>query len=194
MNIFSNIWILPSVFFISLILNKLLINIAYKINLIDKPNYRSLHKVDKPRAGGIAIFLSFIFGVLIVDINISFYLFIAFLIVFLLGIFDDIKNLSSKTKFLFLMISATFLYLDGYYIQSLGTFAGYDFYMIPIFSYIFLLFAAVGFINATNLIDGLDGLSSGIGIVILISFTYIGFKFSDSFLFFISLILVFSLF
>lgn len=189
-----DIFILPTVFLISMLFNKLLINYSSNLKLIDKPNHRSLHKVEKSRAGGLAIFISFIIGLILFNINISLYILIAFFIVFLLGIYDDIKNLSSKIKFIWLMISATFLYFDGFYISSLGTFFGIDFYMPSFISYLFLLFAVVGFINAMNLIDGLDGLSSGIAIVILVAFAYLGFKYNDIFLLNISLVLIFSLF
>ena len=188
-----DVFVLPVVFLISILLNKLLINYSYKLKLIDKPNHRSLHKVEKSRAGGLAIFISFIIGLILLNINISFYILIAFFIVFLLGIFDDIKNLSSKIKFIWLMVSATFLYFDGFYISGLGTFFGIDFHLPNFIAYLFLLFAVVGFINAMNLIDGLDGLSSGIAIVVLVAFTYLGIKYNDYFLINISLILIFSL-
>lgn len=188
-----DVFVLLVVFLISILLNKLLINYSYKLKLIDKPNHRSLHKVEKSRAGGLSIFTSFIVGLILFNMNISLYILIAFFIVFLLGIYDDIKNLSSKIKFIWLMISATFLYMDGFYISSLGTFFGIDFYMSNFIAYLFLLFAVVGFINAMNLIDGLDGLSSGIAIVILVAFTYLGVKYNDYFLINISLILIFSL-
>lgn len=189
-----NLYILTIVFFISLILNKILINYSHKLKLIDKPNERSLHQVEKSRAGGIAIFLSFIIGLILFNVNLSFYLVLGFFIVFFLGIYDDIKNLSSKIKFFWIMLSATFIYIDGYFITSIGVFFKVDLIMPTSIAYLFLLFAVVGFINAMNLIDGLDGLSSGIGIVILISFAYIGFKYSDNFLFYISMTLIFSLF
>ncbi|WP_323658893.1 glycosyltransferase family 4 protein [Aliarcobacter butzleri] len=189
-----NLYILTIVFFISLILNKILINYSHKLKLIDKPNERSLHQVEKSRAGGIAIFLSFIIGLIFFNVNLSFYLVLGFFIVFFLGIYDDIKNLSSKIKFFWIMLSATFIYIDGYFITSIGVFFKVDLIMPTSIAYLFLLFAVVGFINAMNLIDGLDGLSSGIGIVILISFAYIGFKYSDNFLFYISMTLIFSLF
>lgn len=189
-----NLYILTIVFFISLILNKILINYSHKLKLIDKPNERSLHQVEKSRAGGIAIFLSFIIGLIFFNVNLSFYLVLGFFIVFFLGIYDDIKNLSSKIKFFWIMVAATFLYIDGYFITSIGVFFKVDLIMPTSMAYLFLLFAVVGFINAMNLIDGLDGLSSGIGIVILVSFAYIGFKYSDNFLFYISMTLIFSLF
>ncbi len=188
-----NIFILIAVFFISILINKFLIRYSYKLRLIDKPNSRSLHLIEKSRAGGIAIVISFIIGLFFFNVELSLYLILAFFIIFFLGVYDDVKNISSKIKFFWIIISATFLYFDGYFIHSIGVFAKIDFIMSPFVSYIFLLFAVVGFINAMNLIDGLDGLSAGIGIVILVSFSYIGFKYSDNFLFYISITLIFSL-
>lgn len=185
--------ILILVFIISLFLNKILIIYSKKLKLIDKPNQRSLHKVAKPKSGGLAIFISFIFGIIFLEINISYYIIVAFFITILLGIYDDIKEISSKLKFFWLIISANLLYLDGYYINSLGSFVGIDFIMSPVISYLFLIFAVVGFINAMNLVDGLDGLSSGIGIVILLSFAYLGYKYNDLFILYISFTLIFSL-
>ncbi|MGJ0308721.1 glycosyltransferase family 4 protein [Aliarcobacter cryaerophilus] len=181
------------IFLISFLLNKILIRYSYKLKLIDKPNERSLHKIEKPRSGGLAIFISFILGISFFEINVGIYTIFSFFIVFLVGIYDDIKNISSRLKFFWLVISATFLFLDGFLITSLGHFAGIDLLMPPIVTYLFLIFAVVGFINAMNLIDGLDGLSSGIGIVILLSFAYIGFKYNDTFLFNISILLISSL-
>lgn len=188
-----NINILIVVFVISILLNKFLIHFSHNLRLIDKPNSRSLHTIEKSRAGGIAIFISFIIGLIFFSVELSLYLILAFFIVLALGIYDDIKNTSSKIKFFWIMVAATFLYFDGYFINSVGIFAKMDLIMPTFIAYLFLLFAVVGFINAMNLIDGLDGLSSGIGIVILVSFAYIGFKYSDNFLFYISVTLIVSL-
>lgn len=188
-----NINILIVVFIISILLNKFLIHFSHNLRLIDKPNSRSLHTIEKSRAGGIAIFISFIIGLIFSSVELSLYLILAFFIILALGIYDDIKNTSSKIKFFWIMVAATFLYFDGYFINSVGIFAKMDLIMPTFIAYLFLLFAVVGFINAMNLIDGLDGLSSGIGIVILVSFAYIGFKYSDNFLFYISVTLIVSL-
>ena len=51
------------------------------------------------------------------------------------------------------------------------------------FSALLLVFAISGFVNAMNLIDGLDGLSSGVSIVILMAFFYLGLKYEDEFYF-----------
>ena len=188
-----NFFVLILVFFISLMLNKFLIKNSHYLKLTDKPNSRSLHKVEKSRAGGVAIFLAFVFGLSLTHVEISLSLVLSFFIIFSLGVYDDIKTSSSKTKFFWIAVGASLLYYDGWYIDSIGVFAGVDFIMPNLIAYLFLLFAVVGFINAMNLIDGLDGLSAGIGIVILISFAYIGFKYQDQFLFYTSMVLIASL-
>mgnify|MGYP001774291361 CR=1 FL=1 len=67
------IYILGIVFLISLMLNKVLIQYSHILKLVDKPNNRSMHRVEKSRAGGLAIFLAFSFGLLISDICFLFF-------------------------------------------------------------------------------------------------------------------------
>lgn len=186
-------FILIFTFLSSLVLNKILINHSHILGLIDKPTSRSMHTIQKSRAGGIGIFLSFIFGCILLDVSINLYLLSSFIIVFILGIYDDKFTSSSRVKFFWLSIGAVFLYLGGFFITDLGTFSGYELTLNPIIAFLFLIFAVVGFINAMNLIDGLDGLSSGVAVVILSAYGYLGFKFSDPFLFYISLTLIVSL-
>lgn len=185
--------ILFIVFICSFGLIKLLMTYSVSLGLVDEPNIRSMHTIQKSRAGGIAIFLSFIIGILCFSIPINIYLIIAFIIVFLLGIYDDICESSSKVKFVWLIVSAIFLYLGDIYIGSIGIFGGYEVLLPPALALVFSIFAIVGFVNAMNLIDGLDGLSSGIAVVILCAYAYLGYKYNDIFLFYISVILIVAL-
>jgi UDP-GlcNAc:undecaprenyl-phosphate GlcNAc-1-phosphate transferase len=107
-------------------MNKFFIHYSCKLNLLDEPNERSMHTVKKPRAGGIAIFFSFIIGILVSGIKIDLYIVAAFSVVFLLGIYDDIFGSSSKIKFSLLIIASILLYLGNMYIGYLGTFLGYE--------------------------------------------------------------------
>ncbi len=186
-------FIVGMVFVASLVLNIVLIRYSHTLKLIDKPNHRSLHKVEKSRSGGVAIFISFMLGILLLGIEISPCLLVAFMVIFALGIYDDIKEISFRVKFFWIIVATTILYAGGYYIDSIGVFAGVDLAMPSFVAYLFLLFAVVGFVNAMNLIDGIDGLSAGIGIVILASFAYVGFKYNDSFLLYTPLVLIASL-
>ena len=110
-----------------------------------------------------------------------------------MGIYDDIFGSSSKVKFFWLGIASVLLYFGEIYIGYLGTFAGYEIGLSVFLTILFTIFAVVGFVNAMNLIDGLDGLSSGVAIVILSSYTYLGYKYDDLFLLYISSILIVSL-
>lgn len=178
---------------LSLLLNKLLIKFPTYLNLIDSPNKRSMHKIPKSRSGGIAIILSFVIGIVLSGIKIDSFLILTFFLIFFLGLFDDYRNVKSKIKLLFISLVSSILFLNDFTILSLGNFAGMEFELNSFFSALILIFAISGFVNAMNLIDGLDGLSSGVSIVILFAFLYLGFKYNDSFLFYTSLCLISSL-
>ena len=155
---------------------KYFISIAPKIGLVDIPNGRSSHKSPTPRGAGLVIGLLFFLGMFIFQTKLSFELvfpMLALFIVFLCGVIDDLKNLSSKIKFLFIIIATLILIYDGYIVTFVGTFLGQDinlgYLAIP-----FTIFAMAGFTNALNLIDGLDGLAGGISSIILFTLLIIG--------------------
>ena len=187
------IYILGIVFLISLVLNKILIQYSHILKLVDKPNNRSMHRVEKSRAGGLAIFLAFSLGLLISDISINIYIILSFFVIFLLGLYDDRFSSSSKTKIFWIIIASIFLALGHMYISDLGVFLGKEVGLPSWLAIIFTTFALVGFINAVNLIDGIDGLCAGVSIVILIAYSYLGFKYNDQFLFYIASFLIISL-
>jgi len=181
------------VFIVAFFLINILIKCSSFLNLLDVPNERSMHNVQKSRAGGIAIFSSFIIGVFLLNMEIDFYIIFSFCLVFVLGIYDDIFGTSTKIKFFWLIIASILLYFGNIYIGHLGTFAGYVIILPPLVALVFSIFAIVGFVNAMNLIDGIDGLSSGVAVIILLSYAYLGFKYNDIFLFYLSCILITSL-
>ena len=184
-------------FVLTFILLKLFIPNAHKFGLLDVPNERSVHK--KPIARGAGIIFAFVFLVNILlfsvfselDTNYT-YIFLALLIVYFTGIYDDLHNIKSRTKFFLIIIAAVIAYYDGFVIDSVGHYFGYEF-SLGWLSLPFTVFAVVGFTNALNLTDGLDGLASSISIVILISLSYLGFKHDDIILSCIPLLLTASL-
>lgn len=174
-------------------MSKMLIRYSHSLKLMDKPNIRSMHKIPKSRAGGLAIFISFFLAIIINQIDINFYIIIAFSIIFLLGIYDDRFGTSSKIKIISISIASMLLILNDMYISSLGVFLNYEI-ILPIWlAIIFTIFALIGFINAVNLIDGIDGLCAGVSIVILIAYTYLGYKYNDIFLLYLASFLIASL-
>jgi UDP-GlcNAc:undecaprenyl-phosphate GlcNAc-1-phosphate transferase len=81
------------------------------------------------------------------------------------------------------------MWVQGVGIYSLGTWFGLDL-TLGIFALPFSMFAIAGFTNALNLIDGMDGLSASISIVILGFFAYIGFEHTNALIIDVSLFTV----
>jgi len=176
-------------FIFSFIFIKLIKDYAQYFNLVDIPNQRSSHKEVTPRGAGIGIFLSvFIVAPFFYLSIFQSYLwsFSAILIVFVMGVWDDINDVTPKTK-LFVITSATaLLSLNDIRIDFLGNYLGENL-TLGYFAFPFTLIAVVSFTNAFNLIDGLDGLSGGVAIIIFTSLAYIGYINCDNFIFIISI-------
>lgn len=167
----------------------LLKHYAPKLGLIDIPNGRSIHVVHTPRGAGIGFYLAIalIYPLFHFDIMEQYpWTFLAIFLIFCVGLLDDYKDTSPKTKFIVLILSTIMLSFDGLLIDDIGTFFG-----LPItlgwFALPFTVFAVAGFTNALNLIDGLDGLATSISIVILGAFFIVGYQHDDVFMMSLSL-------
>lgn len=165
--------------FISLVVTFLLcfkiiptvIRIARLKNLVDEPNSRTSHKKAVPTLGGVGIYLSFSITTLLLssyyyipEFN---YLLLGMMVLFFLGIKDDIVVLSANKKLIGEIAVAVMLaYLGDLRLTSLqGVFGIYE---IPYGASVLLSsFIYIALINAINLIDGIDGLASGVGILTL---------------------------
>lgn len=155
--------IILTTFLTSLILTHLMIKISKNMNIVDIPNERSVHKKPTPLLGGIAIFLSFLFGFILFGnqnpLMIS--ILIASFLILLLGIFDDIKPIKARYKFIIhILVALIVVFYGGLKLTHVDIFGlSLNFkWMSP---YVTILII-VGIINAVNLIDGLDGLCAGI--------------------------------
>ena len=155
--------IILTTFLTSLILTHLMIKISKNMNIMDIPNERSVHKKPTPLLGGIAIFLSFLFGFILFGnqnpLMIS--ILIASFLILLLGIFDDIKPIKARCKFVIhILVALIVVFYGGLKLTHVDIFGlSLNFkWMSP---YVTILII-VGIINAVNLIDGLDGLCAGI--------------------------------
>ncbi len=158
-------------FVVTMVITALLIPIVMKIGaklgIVAHKNKRTVHKVEVPRIGGYAIYISSLIGMVIflkTDPQINAILIAGFL-VFFVGLFDDVHDLSPKTKLIVELIAALIVILYGdIYLK------GFDFLPAnwpPILPGAITVLWIVGITNAINLIDGLDGLSSGISIIVL---------------------------
>ncbi|UFH58551.1 glycosyltransferase family 4 protein [Sulfurovum mangrovi] len=175
---------LIGVFLLSLVLVKIVVSNAPKWGLMDVPNGRSAHRNHTPRGAGIgfyfavAIILPLFYSELLSE---HWLVLLAIFLVLLVGILDDHRDTAPKTKFVVLALSTVIIYLDGIYIDHVGIYFGMN-VSLGWFALPFTVFAVMGFTNALNLIDGLDGLAGSLSIVILSAFFYIGVVHHDLFL------------
>lgn len=138
-------------------------------HLYSELNGRTSHDVVTPTLGGLAIFAGFVISTMIF-VNIAEIVYVQFIVasiivIFFLGLKDDIVGLSPMKKFIGQIIAAGIVIdLGGIKLMSLHGFAGIhglDYYSSDILS----LFVIIAIVNAVNLIDGIDGLASGVGIL-----------------------------
>lgn len=156
-------------FLISLFTLMAIIYFSHKHNLFmddakhDKP--QNYHSDSTPRAGGIGIILGMFF-ITLFPFGLNFIL--PLTLAFFSGIFEDFHNSLSARRRLFLQILAALsaIWLTGSIVTYLGLGITMPYWMGVIFS----LFAIVGMMNAVNIIDGFNGLASGIILLILLSF------------------------
>lgn len=175
---------------ISLLSLLFLIRFNKKINIVDQPNSRSSHIKPLPRTGGIAIILGLIPTLFIFFSNyFGHFTLGAIILVFFLGLYDDIRGLNANIKFIFIFLATIIIQFDGIIIKSLGQYFEWNF-TLGWLSLPFTLLAVGGITNGINLIDGLDGLAAGLSSTILIAFAYIGYKFESIPLFTLATLLI----
>ena len=87
-----------------------LIPLAKSLRLVDLPSGRKKHQGEVPTLGGISIFISFSIGLFFININLSEYqnIFLTLFLILMIGVFDDIWDLSAKLKLLFHILAISF--------------------------------------------------------------------------------------
>ena len=114
------------------------------------------------------------------------YIFLSIFIVFAVGVYDDRHDVSAKLKFIVIFIAVFIMWLHGFSIDTLGVWYGYNIALISWIALPFSMFALAGFTNALNLIDGIDGLSSSVSLIILLFFALLGFEYHNDLIVIIS--------
>lgn len=161
------------------------IRIAHKLGVIDRPkDARRVHKKPIPRFGGMSIFLGSMAAMLIpagMNDRIKIAM-IGGLLMYLLGIADDIKNLKPAFKFLGQFLIASIVYALGIRITFISNYFGAsvtDSHANVILSagvaYFITVLWIVGITNAVNLMDGLDGLAAGSVAIMSLCLAYIAY-------------------
>lgn len=151
--------------------------LAAHVGALDMPNARKVHSKPMPRMGGVAIFGGFLFGYIMygsITTQMLSILIGAF-IIFVLGIFDDIKPIKAKYKFLVQIVAACIVVFYGNLYFDEITFLGLNLTFPTLVNQLIAIFFIVGAVNAINLIDGLDGLCAGISSIYFITIAIIAF-------------------
>ena len=141
-------------------------NLAFRLGAIDRPDARKVHHVIMPRLGGLAIYCGFMVAVLCC-VNITkdvVGLLLGGTVILVIGIFDDIYQLTAKAKLLGQIVAALVLVAFDIRIEwfnnPMGGYFYLDYLSIP-----FTVFWVVSFTNVVNLMDGLDGLAAGVSAI-----------------------------
>jgi len=147
-----------------------IVSVANAKGLFDKPGQRKSHTHNIPNLGGVAIFAGILLSLaLFINIGVNkeiTYLFASMIVLFFIGLKDDVLIIAPNKKLIGELFAILILVLLGdVRFTSLHGFIGI--HQIPFLPSVFLtVFVMVVIINAFNLIDGIDGLASAIGILI----------------------------
>ncbi|MDR2409499.1 MAG: undecaprenyl/decaprenyl-phosphate alpha-N-acetylglucosaminyl 1-phosphate transferase [Bacteroidales bacterium] len=176
-----------------IVIPKILV-ISYKKNLFDEPGERKQHSGSVSRLGGVT-FLPIILFALCMTITISLYidpsmdtiqipeigikrifiefsfLFSGLILLYFIGIMDDLIGVRYTTKFIVQILCGIFMVMSSVWLNDFNGFLGFN--AIPKWiGYPLTVFLAIYIINAINLIDGIDGLASGLSIIAFIVIAY----------------------
>ncbi|HYK74659.1 MAG TPA: MraY family glycosyltransferase [Pseudoneobacillus sp.] len=162
-------------FVTSILITPLVKKFAFKIGATDKPNKRKVHEKIMPRLGGLAIYISFIVGMLVLrpfdpyNLHLNTALIVGSIIIMITGILDDMIELSAKWKLVGQIVAALVVIFYGgvhatFVNLPFGGLVEFGILSIPL-----TVLWIVGVTNAINLIDGLDGLAAGVSSIALLT-------------------------
>jgi len=149
------------------------VKIAIKRDFVVKPNKRTSHEGEIPNVGGVNIFISFFLTVILFSFQIIDqwqFLFVGVFFILIVGFVDDLIDIRAFWKFTGELLAGFFLIVVSDI--RLSSFQGFlGIYELPLwFSYLVSFFVYIVIVNALNLIDGVDGLASGLGILYCLFF------------------------
>jgi UDP-GlcNAc:undecaprenyl-phosphate/decaprenyl-phosphate GlcNAc-1-phosphate transferase len=161
-------------FFVTLFSIPSIVKVAAMKNLYDLPGDRKTHHGAIPTLGGVGIFAGMLFAITfwanqqdLVELQ---YIIASFLLLFFMGVKDDIVDLVAWKKLLGQLIAALIVahYADIRVYNMFGLFGVND---VPLwFSYVLTIFTIVVVTNSFNLIDGIDTLAASLGLIASLTF------------------------
>lgn len=144
---------------------------AERLGLIDNPGGRKNHDGSVPIVGGIAMFVAFMLATLGSNQPLRQFsaLFAGLIILVLVGLLDDFKDLSARSRILAqIFVALLMTSWGGVFVEDLGNLFGGGSVHLQNWAIPFTMFSVIGVINAFNMTDGADGLAGGVSLVILI--------------------------
>lgn len=150
-----------------------IIAVANAKKLYDRPNERSAHEAPTPSLGGIGIFAGAICGIIlwapVQTFGLLQYVLAALVLIFLLGVKDDLIPMAPGKKLLGQILAALILVYKSH--VKITSFDGiFGIYELPgLLGFALSMVIIVGIVNAFNLIDGIDGLAGSIGLLTCLS-------------------------
>ncbi len=158
-------------FLLSLLLTPFVRNVSVSRGWVDAPDSRrKLHRVAIPRTGGVAVIGAYLisYGVLVLagfkgstllDLDMVWRLAPAVGIVFLVGLVDDLKGMTAWQKLAGQLLAATVAFASGVQVHGVGGYVVPEYLEMPVTLGWLILVT-----NAVNLIDGMDGLATGVSL------------------------------
>jgi UDP-N-acetylmuramyl pentapeptide phosphotransferase/UDP-N-acetylglucosamine-1-phosphate transferase len=147
----------------------IIIQVAKERRLYDRPNERSAHQEPTPSLGGIGIFAGAVCAIVLwtplAHFGVLQYILAAFILIFLVGILDDLRPISPTKKFGGQLLVAIILAYKAD-IRITNFFGMMGVHELPeMTGFVLSIVAIIGIINAFNLIDGINGLAGSIGLI-----------------------------
>jgi UDP-GlcNAc:undecaprenyl-phosphate GlcNAc-1-phosphate transferase len=138
---------------------------AHSFGLVDRPSPRKTHSGEIPLVGGLAIGGAFLTACFVQG-SPSMPFVMACIVILATGLFDDLNEFSARSKFIGQLTAAVIMTSWGdLYLFNLGNLFGAGEVVLGNWALPFTLFCVIGLTNALNMIDGLDGLAGGIGLI-----------------------------
>lgn len=159
---------------------------------MDVPNHRSLHDTPKPRTGGLAVLISIVTGLFLLQQYIDEQLILILpyvLIVISAAFIDDIISISAISRLLLQIIVAMAVALNGLVLESF-IIPGLEISLPPAIGILITAFFIVWMVNLYNFMDGMDGFSGGMAIIGFGTFAILAYMKGDMSFALINLIVV----
>lgn len=165
---------------LSLLITPMVKKLAFLIGAVDLPDKRRVNTKAMPTIGGVAIYVSYFIALFFLqplEFSTVLPMFVGATIIIITGVIDDVKEISPLAKVAGIVAAALVIYFYADIRMELINIPFLGYWQLGWLSFPLTVIWILGFTNAINLIDGLDGLATGVTIIALTTMGVIGFFF-----------------